>query len=155
MPKASGRTPRTRSQRSNTTSALRHGHRTSRNQPGRRMERVRVVSEPHSDHTRFGLALAAHNTAAGEDIRYLPRNRAAGLDPPGDDFWLIDSTTPLILRFGDDDIPLGADLVTDPSVVVRHCYDRDVARHYATPWSEYKNRVRLPEGPRSSWASPA
>ena len=109
MPKASGRTPRTRSQRSNTTSALRHGHRTSRNQPGRRMERVQVVSEPHSDHTRFGLALAAHNTAAGEDIRYLPRNQAAGLDPPGDDFWLIDSTTPLILRFGDDDIPLLVD----------------------------------------------
>ncbi|MEU0521095.1 DUF6879 family protein [Streptosporangium sp. NPDC006007] len=114
---------------------------------GQRMERVRVVSEPHSDYTRFGLALAAHNTAAGEDIRYLPRNHAAGLDLPGHDFWLIDSTTLLLLRFGEDDVLLGADVVTDPAVVVRHCYYRDVARHYATPWSEYKTRVQLSEGP--------
>ena len=114
---------------------------------GQRMERVRVVSEPHSDYTRFGLALAAHNTAAGEDIRYLPRHQAAELDLPGHDFWLIDSTTLLLLRFGEDDVLLGADVVTDPAAVVRHCYYRDVARHYATPWSEYKNRVQLSEGP--------
>ncbi|WP_406316306.1 hypothetical protein OHA77_04420 [Streptosporangium sp. NBC_01639] len=118
-----------------------------RTKDGQRMERVRVVSEPHSDYTRFGLALAAHNTAAGEDIRYLPRDQAVGLDLPDHDFWLIDSTTLLILRFGDDDVLLGADLVTDPAVVVKHCYYRDVARHYAAPWIEYKERVDLPEGP--------
>ena len=38
------------------------------------MERVRVVSEPHSDYTRFGIDLARRlNVPAGEDIRYLPR----------------------------------------------------------------------------------
>lgn len=114
---------------------------------GQRMERVRVVSEPHSDYTRFGLALATHNTAAGEDIRYLPRHQAAGLGLPGHDFWLIDSTTLLLLRFGEDDVLLGADVVTDPAVVVRHCYYRDVARHYATPWSDYSRVQHLPEGP--------
>lgn len=115
---------------------------------GQRMERVRVVSEPHSDYTRFGLALATHNTGAGEDIRYLRRDLAAGLDLPGHDFWLIDSTTLLILRFGDDDVLLGADLVTDPAVVVKHCYYRDVARHYAVPWQKYARQdVQLSESP--------
>lgn len=115
---------------------------------GRRMERVRVVSEPHSSYTRFGLALAAHNVAAGEDIRYLPRHKASGLDLPGHDFWLIDSTTLLILRFDDDDRLLGADVVTDPGVVVQHCYYRDVAQHHAIPWREYtKQDVHLPKGP--------
>ncbi|GII86599.1 hypothetical protein Ssi03_45890 [Sphaerisporangium siamense] len=114
---------------------------------GQRMERVRVVSEPHSDYTRFGLAVAAQNVQAGEDIRYLPRGQAAGLDLPDHDFWLIDSASLLILRFGDDDVLLGADYTTDPTTVVKHCYYRDVARHYAVPWNEYRGRVELPEGP--------
>ncbi|MER5643611.1 DUF6879 family protein [Streptosporangium sp. NPDC002524] len=114
---------------------------------GWRMERVRVVSEPYSDYTRFGLALAAYNTAAGEDIGYLPRHQAAAVDLPEHDFWLIDSTALLILRFGDDDVLLGADLIDDPAVIVKHCYYRDVARHHAVPWIEYKGRVDLPESP--------
>ncbi|MEU7746322.1 DUF6879 family protein [Nonomuraea sp. NPDC049158] len=115
---------------------------------GQRMERVRIVSEPHSDYTRFGLALARFNIQAGEDIRYLSRPRAARLDLPDHDFWLIDSTTLLILRFGNDDALLGADLVTDPAVVVKHCYYRDVAQQYAIPWQEYtKQNVHLREGP--------
>jgi len=40
---------------------------------GRRITRVRIVSEPWSDYTRFGVWLAAGTNAAGEDIRYLPR----------------------------------------------------------------------------------
>ncbi|MBB4915717.1 DUF6879 family protein [Streptosporangium saharense] len=114
---------------------------------GQWMGRVRVVSEPHSDYTRFGLALAEYNTAAGEDIRYLPRHHPVVAGLPDHDFWLIDSTTLLLLRFGEDDILLGADVVTDPAVVVRHCYYRDVACHHAVPWSEYSTRVHLPEGP--------
>ena len=113
---------------------------------GERMERVRVVSEPLSDYTRFGVALSHYNAQAGEHIGYLSRERAAELDLPGHDFWLIDSTTLLILRFGADDILLGAELVTDPAVVVRHCYYRDVAQHYAVPWQEYARQdVHLPE----------
>lgn len=34
--------------------------------------RVRIVTEPHTDYTRFALAVAALNVRAGEDIRYLP-----------------------------------------------------------------------------------
>jgi len=108
-----------------------------RTRSGQRMMRVRVVSEPHSDYTRFGLDLARVNVAAGEDIRYLPRDRAAGLDLPSYDFWLIDSSRLGILRFGDDDVLLGAEIITDPAEIVRHCYWRDVAWHYAIPFADY------------------
>jgi hypothetical protein len=104
---------------------------------GQRMARVRIVTEPHSDYTRFGIDLAQVNVAAGEDIRYLPRARAARLDVPGDDFWLIDSSRVAILRFGDDDVLLGAEIVTDPALVARHCHWRDVAWQVAVPLAEY------------------
>ena len=104
---------------------------------GQRMQRVRIVREPHSAYTRFGLDLARVNAAAGEDIRYLPRGQAAGLDLPDHDFWLIDSTRLTVLRFGADDVLLGAEVVDDPAVVVRHSYYRDVAWHYAVPYADY------------------
>ena len=104
---------------------------------GQRMERVRIVSEPHSDYARFTLDLARINVPAGEDIRYLPRERAGRLDLPDYDFWLIDSSRLAILHFGDDDVLLGAEVHADPAAVVKHCYYRDVARHYAMPFAEY------------------
>jgi Family of unknown function (DUF6879) len=104
---------------------------------GQRISRVRIVTEPHTDYTRFGLFLASLSVPAGEDIRYLPRDRAKDLDLPDYDFWLIDSIKIGILRFGDDDIFLGAEIHDDPAVVVKHCYYRDVASHYAIPFAEY------------------
>ena len=57
---------------------------------GKAVHRVRVVSVPHVDYTRWGLAIAPHNIAAGEDIRWLPRNADGASDLPADDFWLLD-----------------------------------------------------------------
>ncbi len=108
-----------------------------RSSHGQQIIRVRVVGEPHSQYTRFLLALAAVNAPAGEDIRYLPRERARCLDLPGHDFWLIDSSRVAILRFAQDDTLLGAEVHDDPAVVVLHCYYRDVASHYAVPFAEY------------------
>ena len=104
---------------------------------GQRMARVRIVTEPHNDYTRFLLDLARINATAGEDIRYLPRDRAKDLDLPGHDFWLIDSSKVAVLRFGEDDVLLGAEIHDEPAVVVKHCYWRDVAWHYAIPVAEY------------------
>jgi len=109
----------------------------ARSSHGQRMTRVRVVKEPHSAYTRFLLALAAVNVPAGEDVRYLPYDRARNLDLPHHDFWLIDSLRVAILRFAEDSTLLGADVHDDPALVVRHCYYRDVACHYATPFAGY------------------
>src|SRR5688572_18900865 len=56
---------------------------------GKRIERVRVVSQPHSDYTRYGLWLCRYSLQAGEDIRYLERSQATGL--ADHDYWLFDS----------------------------------------------------------------
>jgi len=104
---------------------------------GKRMTRVRVVTEPHTGYIRFGLLLAGLSAAAGEDIRYLPRDQAKDLDLPGYDFWLMDSARVGILRFSDDDALLGAEICDDPVIVARHCYYRDVAWQNAIPYAEY------------------
>jgi len=104
---------------------------------GRRMERVRVVGEPHSDYTRFGMDLARRlNVPSGEDIRYLPRNKAKELALPDEDFWLLDSVRVLVVHFDSDQL-LGAELVTDPAEVVKRGHWRDLAWHYAIPLDEY------------------
>lgn len=102
---------------------------------GKRVERVRVVSKPYSDYTRYGLWLCQYNTQAGEDIRYLERDQAAGL--PNHDYWLLDSTRLYIVHFGDGDELLGAEPVEDVAAVVQAGAWRDVAWHYATPYREY------------------
>jgi hypothetical protein len=102
---------------------------------GRRIERVRVVSRPYSDYTRYGLWLCAYNTQAGEDIRYLERQHSAGL--PNHDYWLLDSSRLYNVRFDEGDELLGAELVEDPAAVVQAGLWRDAAWHHAVPYSEY------------------
>jgi hypothetical protein len=51
------------------------------------ISRVRVVSEPLSEYLRWEDACTDVNIQAGEDIRWLPRTKAAGLLLPGADCW--------------------------------------------------------------------
>ena len=44
--------------------------------PGTRFARVRVVSLPLTDYSRFGVWCAQYTNGAGEDIRYLTRDQA-------------------------------------------------------------------------------
>lgn len=104
---------------------------------GKRIERVRVVTVPHSDYVRWSLTVARLNVQAGEDIRYLPRTRARDLGLPDEDYWLFDSRRAAVLRFDDTDRLLGAELIEDPAEVVKRCHWRDVAWHYATEWGRY------------------
>jgi hypothetical protein len=108
---------------------------------GKRIERVRVISRPPSDYTRYGLWQAPHNITAGEDIRYVDRALAGSL--PAHDFWLFDSSRLYVMHFGPTDELLGAELVTDATSIVRHCYWRDTAWHIAVPFADYiKTDVR-------------
>lgn len=104
---------------------------------GQRIARVRVVTEPWSDYSRYGLHSARLNTAAGEDIRYMPRDKAIELGLPTYDYWLLDSHRMCILRHDDQDVLLGADVIHDAAVVVEHAYYRDVAQRYALPRAHY------------------
>lgn len=106
-------------------------------QAGKRIERVRVVSEPHSDYVRWLLDGGPLNAEAGEDIRYLPRPHAKEAGLPEYDFALFDSRQLVLLHFDEHDRPLQHELVTDPAVVLRHCQWRDAAWHHAVPYAEY------------------
>jgi hypothetical protein len=108
---------------------------------GKLIQRVRVIDEPPSDYLRFELWGTAHNIAAGEDIRYLPRAVADTLSLPQLDFWLFDARTLAVLNFDDDGRPLGARMVDDPSAVVTYAAAFDAAWHHAVPFADYQRHT--------------
>lgn len=100
---------------------------------GRRFERVRVVSIPPSDYTRYSLFTARRTIAAGEDIRYLVRTKADEVGLPNHDYWLFDSRKLVRMHFDDIDGHLSSVEIIDADheQIVQHNYWRDVAWHYA------------------------
>ena len=98
---------------------------------GRRFARVRVVSVPMTDYSRWGHVISQHNSSAGEDIRYLTRDQAQAARLPNHDYWLFDSRKLVRMNFGDDDRFLNAEVIDDCAAIVQHNYWRDAAWHYA------------------------
>lgn len=98
---------------------------------GRCFRRVRAVSVPLSEYNRFSYALARHNNAAGEDIRYMSRETAQAVGLPNHDYWLFDSRTLALMHFDDDDRFTGAQLIEDATMIAQHNYWRDAAWHHA------------------------
>jgi len=98
---------------------------------GRRFARVRVVTMPLTDYSRFGVWCAQFIGTAGEDVRYLPRDLADAHGVPTHDYWLFDSCKLVLMHFDDANQFLGGEVVDDPEAIVQHNYLRDVAWHYA------------------------
>jgi hypothetical protein len=107
---------------------------------GRRFSRVRVVSLPLTDYSRYGIAYAQFTNAAGDDIRYLTRDRARGIGLPDHDYWLFDSRKIARLHFDEEDHLLGVEVIEDPAAVVQHNYWRDAARHWAVRRDDFANQ---------------
>lgn len=104
---------------------------------GKQWGRVRVVTEPHTDYTRWLLDVTRSNIEAGEDIRYLPRARADELGLPYEDWWLFDSHYALKFHFDDQGVICRYELDDDIEATVRRNKLRDIAMHYAIPWRDY------------------
>ena len=98
---------------------------------GLRFARVRVVSVPLTDYSRFGVWCSQFTNGAGEDIRYLTRDEAHAEGLPNHDFWLFDSRKLVRMHFDDADRFLGGEIIEDSAVIVEHNYWRDVAWHHA------------------------
>lgn len=107
---------------------------------GRRFARVRVVSTPLTDYSRFGLWCARSTNAAGEDIRYLQRDQADRQDLPEHDYWLFDSRRLVRMHFGELGVFMGGEIVEEPAVIVEHNYWRDAAWHHATRRDDFANQ---------------
>ncbi|HEX3781454.1 MAG TPA: hypothetical protein VHX38_17475 [Pseudonocardiaceae bacterium] len=108
---------------------------------GRRFSRVRVVDLPLSEYNTFSLAVSARNNAAGEDIRYVSRDRARDL--PDYDYWLFDSRTLLQMHFDQDDRFTHGEIIDDPAEVVQHNYWRDAAWHQAVGRDDFATEQRV------------
>lgn len=111
---------------------------------GKRIERVRMIDEPLTEHQRFLLATGLGSVDAGEDIRNLPRSRAVELRLPDSDFWLFDSRILARFAFDEDDTTLGVYVSEDPAEVLAACQARDAAWHHAVPTAEVASRVASP-----------
>jgi hypothetical protein len=105
---------------------------------GRRFARVRIVSVPLSDYSRFGLWAAQFTGDAGEDIRYLTRESADVTELPKHDFWLFDSRLLVRMHFGEQDKFQGGEVIDDPAVIVEHNFWRDAAQHRAIRREEFE-----------------
>jgi hypothetical protein len=68
---------------------------------GRVIERVRIVSEPLTDYTRYEFAAYRDNIAAGEKIRVIPRRALAPPDQSwaSEDFWIFDDALVVLLSY--------------------------------------------------------
>lgn len=81
---------------------------------GVQLRRARIVSEPVTDFIRFEHSGTALNIDAGEDVRWLPRTRAARIMLPGADFWLFDEVTVVYNHFTGDGSWHGNETTGDP-----------------------------------------
>lgn len=106
---------------------------------GKRMARVRVVTEPLSDDARYLLHLARLNVTAGDEIRYLPRLRAHELELglPDEDYWIFDATIAAIIHFDEDDRLVGHELIDDPAEIVQRLHWFDAAWHHSVSREEF------------------
>jgi len=90
---------------------------------GKTITRVRVHEDPPTDYQRWERWIGRWNTEAGEDITYLTRQQAhdIGLLPDaGDtDWWLLDDTTLILMRFDRDGRRIHNEIEKDPTVVAR------------------------------------
>jgi hypothetical protein len=110
---------------------------------GRRIARVRLVSLPLTDYSRFGVWCAQFTGRAGEDIRYLDRGVASAVNLPGHDYWLFDSRLLLRMHFDDGDAFLGGEVIDDPAGIVQHNYWRDAAWHHAVRRDDFATQQHL------------
>jgi hypothetical protein len=111
---------------------------------GQAMSRVHVVAEPLSDYLKYELACYETSADAGEDIRILPAELAAGLDLPDFDYWLFDDARVAVMRYGERGAWQGADIVTDPQFTAQCRRWRDTAMSHAIPLHTYLAGRRHP-----------
>lgn len=110
---------------------------------GRRFARVRVVTLPLTDYSRFGVWCAQFTNDAGEDIRYLPRDKAEVAGLPNHDYWLFDSRLLVRMHFDDHDTFLGGEVIEDAAEIVQHNYWRDAAWHHAVRRDDFATEQHL------------
>jgi hypothetical protein len=103
------------------------------------VRRLRIVSEPVTDYIRFEYDVtAAHNIAAGEDVRWLPRHAASGLLLPTEDFWIFDGQVVLWNHFAGDSSWVGEERSDDPALAKLCASSFEAAWERGVPHEDYQ-----------------
>jgi hypothetical protein len=106
---------------------------------GATVRRARIVSEPVSDYIRFEYDVTqAANLAAGEQVRWLPRQNASDLALPGNDFWLFDGAVVLFNQFSGDGAATITELRDEPAVVSLCATAFEAVWERAVPHGKYR-----------------
>ncbi|WP_372443590.1 DUF6879 family protein [Nucisporomicrobium flavum] len=102
------------------------------------VRRLRVVSEPISAYVQYEYDITqAHNVAAGEDVRWLPRRTASELFLPPTDFWVVDEVT-TFNHFDGDGNWVEEDLRNDDALAKRLTEVFDTAWALGVPHADYR-----------------
>ncbi|MFB7311468.1 DUF6879 family protein [Streptomyces sp. NPDC056192] len=101
------------------------------------IRRARVVSEPVSEYIRWEHYATHANVTAGEDVRWLPRERATGFLLPAHDFWLFDGALLRIHHFAGDGGHVTDELSSDAGTLKSYAAAFEEIWQHATPHSEY------------------
>jgi hypothetical protein len=104
---------------------------------GGRIQRLRIVTEPHTDYTRFLLHHTERNVQAGEQVRYLPRHTTTPDDYTDDDWWLFDDAVLAFTLFTPEGEFAGGAITTDPVLVSRCAAVRDALWPRGTDYEPY------------------
>lgn len=105
---------------------------------GVNLRRARIISEPVTTYIRYEYAGTPLNIMAGEEVRWLPRTKAARVALPGADFWLFDQERVLLNHFTGNGGWLGNELVTDEPKLARLCAEAfEAVWALATPHDKY------------------
>lgn len=103
------------------------------------VRRVRLVSEPVTDYIRFEYEVTpAHNLAAGEGVRWLPRHAAPGLLVPAEDLWVFDSQVVLWNHFAGDGSWVGEERSDDPALAKLCVSSFEAAWERGIPHEDYR-----------------
>jgi len=104
---------------------------------GVQVQRVRLVSVPHTTYTRWGLDVARLNAEAGEDMRYLTRHLAKDIEFPEEDYWLLDDDKLVLSVFSADGRTGGFASETSPELLRQCLAVRDQVWARAIPYANY------------------
>lgn len=108
---------------------------------GRTVRRLRIVTEPITDYTRFLWEGTRFNVSAGEDVRWLPRHLVPDdVELPPEDLWLLDDTRLILNHFDEPALSMRMEQVEDPDLIALVVDSRDRLWPLAIPHAEYRPR---------------
>lgn len=105
---------------------------------GRVWRRVRVVSEPPSEYTRFAYDFAEPAVESGEDLRWLPRRLVSAMPLPSNDCFVLDGETAMFNVLDGEDNRVEIQVFTEQAAV-KFCREAiEAAFAMATPHHQYR-----------------